>query len=146
VKSKRSKAEERDEGAKRHSRTAFNAMFAKNGLLAGESSAAEETEPSGLTSTRTLMRTVPRIVLRAFEETSGITWCSTATVPEAGPEPEGPRPADGFAAGAGAAEVSLPCADRETGGFALPGVESAAAVFAGAAGSRGVALGGALAG
>jgi len=49
VKSKRSKADELDEGAKRHSRAACNAMFAKNWLLAGESSAAEETEPSGLT-------------------------------------------------------------------------------------------------
>jgi len=46
VKSKRSKADDGEEGAKRQSRAAFSAMFAKNWLLAGESSAAEETEPS----------------------------------------------------------------------------------------------------
>ena len=49
VKSKRSKADDCGEGLKRQSRAAFSAMLAKNWLLAGESSAAEETEPSGLT-------------------------------------------------------------------------------------------------
>jgi hypothetical protein len=66
VKSKRSSADEVAEGAKRQSRAAFSARFAKNSLLAGESSAADDTEPSGFNCTRTLMRTVPRIVLRAF--------------------------------------------------------------------------------
>jgi hypothetical protein len=73
VKSKRTRADVFPDGANRQSRAAFNARFAKNWLLAPESSAAADTEPSGFNCTRTLMRTVPRIVLRAFCETSGTT-------------------------------------------------------------------------
>jgi hypothetical protein len=36
-------------------------------------SSAVETVPSGLSCTRTLMRTVPRMVARDFSETSGRT-------------------------------------------------------------------------
>jgi hypothetical protein len=82
VKSKRSKADAFAEGAKRQSRAAFRARFAKNWLLAGEFRSADLTVPSGFTCTRTLMRTVPRMVLRAFSETSGITWCTASGVPE----------------------------------------------------------------
>ena len=74
VKSKRNSAEVFPDGANRQSRAAFNARFAKNWLLAAESSAVDETEPFGFNCTRTLIRTVPRMVLRAFCETSGITW------------------------------------------------------------------------
>jgi hypothetical protein len=70
VKSKRSTAEaggpdedepegEEEGGANCHWRAAFRARLAKKGLAAGELSSAEETEPSGLSCTRTLMRTVP---------------------------------------------------------------------------------------
>ena len=48
-----------DAGAKRHCSAAFRARLAKNWLEAGVSRSAEATEPSGLSCTRTLMRTVP---------------------------------------------------------------------------------------
>jgi len=72
VKSKRSSADVAPDGAKRQSRAAFSARSAKNWLLAGESSAVDDTEPSGFSCTRTLIRTVPRIVLRALIDTSGM--------------------------------------------------------------------------
>jgi hypothetical protein len=62
-----------DGGAKRQSRAAFRAAAAKNWLGAGLASSAEETEPSGLICTRTLTRTVPRMLERALEEMSGTT-------------------------------------------------------------------------
>ena len=46
-------------GAKRHCSAAFRARLAKNWLEAGVSRPAEATEPSGLSCTRTLIRTVP---------------------------------------------------------------------------------------
>ena len=58
VKSKRTTVEGED-GANCHWRAAFRARSAKNWLGAGLASSAEETEPSGLRCTRTLMRTVP---------------------------------------------------------------------------------------
>ena len=73
VKSNRSNADDAEEGANRHCCAAFSAKFAKNWLTAGESSSAEETDPSAFSCTRTLMRTVPRMVFRAFCETSGNT-------------------------------------------------------------------------
>ena len=76
VKSKRTtvedgKASEEDGGANCHWRAAFRERSAKNWLGAGLANSAEETVPSGLSCTRTLMRTLPRMVERAFSETTG---------------------------------------------------------------------------
>ena len=68
--------EDEDGGAKRHSRAAFRAAAAKNWLGAGLASSAVETEPSGLICTRTLTRTVPRMLERAREEISGTALCT----------------------------------------------------------------------
>jgi hypothetical protein len=80
VKSKRTTVEEGndsdgddDGGANCHWRAAFRERSAKNWLGAGAASLAEETVPSGLSCTRTLMRTLPRMVERAFSETTGRT-------------------------------------------------------------------------
>jgi hypothetical protein len=87
LKSKRIMVEEgngsdgEDDGtANCHWRAAFMAMSAKNWLGAGLASSAVETVPSGLSCTRTLMRTLPRIVERAFSETTGRTlrWITGA--------------------------------------------------------------------
>lgn len=78
--------EEEDDGAANcHWRAAFRARSAKNWLGAGADSSAEETVPSGLSCTRTLMRTLPRIVERAFSETTGRTlrWMEGAAMDEA---------------------------------------------------------------
>lgn len=72
------------DGANFHCRAASSASLAKNWLGAAESSSAEATEPSEFKATRTLMRTVPRIVERAFSETFGKTWCSTEAEPSTG--------------------------------------------------------------
>ena len=56
-----------------HWRAAWSARSAKNWLEAGLASSAVETVPSGLSCTRTLMRTVPRMVARDFSETTGMT-------------------------------------------------------------------------
>ena len=77
MKSKRIMAEE-DGVANCHWRAAFRAAAAKNWLGAGFASSAVETVPSGLICTRTLMRTVPRMVERDLSETSGRTLRSTA--------------------------------------------------------------------
>ena len=53
------KASEEDGGANCHWRAAFRERSAKNWLGAGAASSAEETVPSGLSCTRTLMRTLP---------------------------------------------------------------------------------------
>jgi len=67
-------AEEEDEAAANcHWRAACKARSAKNWLGAGVANSEEETVPSGLSCTRTLMRTVPRIVERDFSETCGRT-------------------------------------------------------------------------
>jgi len=71
-------AAEEDGVANCHWRAAFKAAAAKNWLAAGFASAAVETVPSGLICTRTLMRTVPRMVERDFSETSGRTLRRTA--------------------------------------------------------------------
>jgi len=71
-------AAEEDGVANCHWRAAFKAAAAKNWLGAGFASAAVETVPSGLICTRTLMRTVPRMVERDFSETSGRTLRRTA--------------------------------------------------------------------
>ena len=80
MKSKRIMAEglapevaEEDGVANCHWRAAFSAAAAKNWLGAAFASSAVETVPSGLIRTRTLMRTVPRMVERDFSETSGRT-------------------------------------------------------------------------
>ncbi len=80
VKSKRITVEEgkgsdgdEEGGANCHWRAAFRERPAKNWLGAGLASSAEETVPSGLSCTRTLMRTLPRMVERAFSETTGRT-------------------------------------------------------------------------
>ena len=87
------------------------------------------------------MRTVPRIVLRALAETSGTTRCTTSTVPEPGSS------AAGVPAAAGVEDGSLPDTDCVTGGFALLGAESAAALFSAAAAEEGFAAeGGTLTG
>ena len=65
--------EAEDGGAKCQSLAAFRAAAAKNWLGAGLASSAVETEPSGLICTRTLTRTVPRMLERALEEISGTT-------------------------------------------------------------------------
>ena len=92
VKSKRitvdggSGSEEDDGGAANcHCRAAFRARSAKNWLGAGAASSAEETVPSGLSCTRTLMRTLPRMVERAFSETTGRTlrWMDGVAIDEA---------------------------------------------------------------
>ena len=122
-----------------HWRAAFRARSAKNWLAAGLASSAEETVPSGLSCTRTLMRTLPRMVLRAFSETSGRILRMTVgasglafVVGRAAPDAEaaGVGGAVDFAAGAGAgafvfgveagevALCELVLAD-ELGGFAL---------------------------
>jgi len=133
VKSNRNNAEGALDGANRQSRAAFKAMFAKNWLLAGESSSADETEPSGLSFTRTLIRTVPRIVLRAFDETSGTAWCRTSTAPElaggtTGPDDAAGRFDRGGAAGASGV-VSLGGADSFAAGLGSAGLEGATAAF-----------------
>lgn len=64
-------------GVNCHWRAAFSAAVAKNWLGAGAASSAVETVPSGLICTRTLMRTVPRMVERDFSETSGRTLRTT---------------------------------------------------------------------
>jgi len=69
---------EEDGVANCHWRAAFSAAAAKNWLGAVFASSAVETVPSGLICTRTLMRTVPRIVERDFAETSGRTLRRTA--------------------------------------------------------------------
>lgn len=56
-----------------HCWAAFRARSAKNWLGAGAANSAEETVPSGLSCTRTLMRTVPWMVERDFSETCGRT-------------------------------------------------------------------------
>ncbi len=71
-------AAEEDGVANCHWRAAFKAAAAKNWLGAGFASAAVETVPSGLICTRTLMRTLPRMVERDFSETSGRTLRRTA--------------------------------------------------------------------
>ena len=85
MKSKRIMAEglapevaEEDGVANCHWRAAFRAATAKNWLGAGFASSAVETVPSGLICTRTLMRTVPRMVERDFSETSGRALRRTA--------------------------------------------------------------------
>jgi hypothetical protein len=85
VKSKRMMAEglapevrEEDGVANCHWRADFRAAAAKNWLGARFASSAVETVPSGLICTRTLMRTVPRMVERDFSETSGRTLRRTA--------------------------------------------------------------------
>ena len=85
------------------------------------------------------MRTVPRIVLRALAETSGTARCTTS----AGSEPDSAA-AGVSAAAAGVEDLPLPGADRVTGGFALLGAESAAALFSAAAAVGFAAAGGAL--
>jgi len=67
-------------GANCHCRAAFRARSAKNRLGAGLANSAEETVPSGLSCTRTLIRTLPRMVERAFSETTGRTlrWMAGA--------------------------------------------------------------------
>jgi len=80
--------EDDDDGALNcHWRAAFRARSAKNWLGAGLASSAEETVPSGLSCTRTLMRTLPRMVERAFSETTGRTlrWMEGVAIDEAGP-------------------------------------------------------------
>jgi hypothetical protein len=70
-----------DDGAANcHWRAAFRARSAKNWLDAGAASSAEETVPSGLSCTRTLTRTLPRMVERAFSDTTGRTlrWMAGA--------------------------------------------------------------------
>src|SRR5260370_8947681 len=77
-----------DDGAANcHCRAAFRARSAKNWLGAGLASSAEETVPSGLSCTRTLMRTLPRMVERAFSETTGrsLRWMEGVAVDEDGP-------------------------------------------------------------
>jgi hypothetical protein len=69
---------EEDGVANCHWRAAFRAAAAKNWLGAGFASSTVETVPSGLICTRTLMRTVPRMVERDFSETSGRTLRRTA--------------------------------------------------------------------
>ena len=59
-------------------RTALNPRSAKYLLGPGESSSAFETFPAASTCARTPTRTRPRIVARAFSETSGKTWSSTS--------------------------------------------------------------------
>src|SRR5882762_1211 len=54
-----------------HCWAALRARAEKNWLAAGLASSAEATVPSGLSCTRTEMRTVPLMVARAFSETSG---------------------------------------------------------------------------
>lgn len=88
VKSKRINADGTLDGENFHWRAASSASLAKNWLGAAESRSAEATEPSGFTLTRTLMRTVPRIVERALSETLGITWCTTEADPAAGADSE----------------------------------------------------------
>ena len=92
VKSKRitvdgGKASEEDGGANCHWRAALRARSAKNWLDAGAASSAEETVPSGLSCTRTLTRTLPRMVERAFSETTGRTlrWMVGGAIDEAEP-------------------------------------------------------------
>jgi hypothetical protein len=92
VKSKRitvdgGKVSEEDGGANCHWRAALRARSAKNWLDAGASSSAEETLPSGLSCTRTLTRTLPRMVERAFSETTGRTlrWMDGGAIDEAEP-------------------------------------------------------------
>jgi hypothetical protein len=69
-----------DGGANCHCRAAFRAKPAKNWLGAGLANSTEETVPSGLSCTRTLIRTLPRMVERAFSETTGRTlrWMAGA--------------------------------------------------------------------
>lgn len=69
---------EEDGAANCHWRAAFRAAAAKNWLGAGFASSAVETVPSGLICTRTLMRTVPRMVERDFSEAAGRTLRRTA--------------------------------------------------------------------
>src|SRR6267142_568502 len=67
-------AEAEDEeagGPNCHCWAALRASAEKNWLAAGLASSAEATVPSGLSCTRTEMRTVPLMVARAFSETSG---------------------------------------------------------------------------
>src|SRR6266481_7330234 len=59
-------------------RADWRARSAKYLLGPGESSSAWETFPPGSTWTRTVTRTLPRMVLRAFSETSGKTWSRTS--------------------------------------------------------------------
>ena len=80
VKSKRiiveegSGSDEDDDGATNcHWRAAFRARSAKNRLGTGLANSAEETLPSGSSCTRTLIRTLPRMVERALSETTGRT-------------------------------------------------------------------------
>ena len=75
VKSKRIMVEggNGSDGANCHCRAAFRARSAKNWLGAGLANSAKETVPSGLSCTRTLIRTLPRMVVRAFSETTGRT-------------------------------------------------------------------------
>jgi hypothetical protein len=110
VKSKRMMAEAgelADEvGAKRQSFAAFRAAAAKNWLGAGLPSSAEETEPSGLMCTRTLTRTVPRMLERALEEMSGTTlWTMAGAAEFATVDSEGDGEVDSFVLAGASEEV-----------------------------------------
>ena len=105
-------------GANCHWRAAFSARSAKNWLAAGLASSAEETVPSGLSCTRTFMRTLPRMVLRAFSDTSGrilrITVGATGlALTVAGADVAGGGVAADFEIGAEVFEFAMPEADGE---------------------------------
>src|SRR6266852_3131996 len=59
-------------------RAAVRARTEKYLLGPRASSSAADTSPAGSTWTRTLRRTLPRIVSRAFWETCGRTFCKTS--------------------------------------------------------------------
>jgi len=71
-------------------------------------SSAEETEPSGLICTRTLTRTVPRMLERAFEEMSGTTlWTIVGAAEFATEDNEGEGEVAGLALDGAPEETEL---------------------------------------
>ena len=110
-------------------RAAWRARSAKYLLGPGASSSAWETFLPGSTWTRTVTRTLPWIVPRAFSETSGKTWSRTSPCAGEAAEDFGAL-ADGnvsvrSAAGAGAAAA----ADGERAGADELGGDDSAGFF-----------------
>ena len=116
-------------GAKVQFLAAWIAASAKYLLGPGASNAASVTFPEASTLTFTLTRTLPRIVSRAFWETSGIDLC--ATWPRAGVEAGALMGGRGLGKAAAGATVFLAANGSGSGGFLRDALTCAAGLGAG---------------
>jgi hypothetical protein len=123
-------------GVKSHWRAASTAASLKK-RLGEEAGTAEETEPDLSTRTFTTTRTVPWIVLRAFEEISGMTWfsgCACVTGPAG--KLVGAMTAVREAAGRGGMDAAASCPE-----FATELADDATSFFTGVRSLAGVEFG-----